>query len=84
MKDFKEIINEGASGKGIVEFKEFLSESRAKANEGIMSELDIMAKEAGSFEEFQAAVFSVPEYQKHRGKRDVIDFLKQYYQPAKR
>jgi len=48
-------------------------------NEGMMSELDLMAKEAKSFSEFLKDVFSIPEYIKHKGKRDVEKFLKDFY-----
>jgi len=48
-------------------------------NEGMMSELDLMAKEAKSFSEFLKDVFSTPEYIKHKGKRDVEKFLKDFY-----
>jgi hypothetical protein len=50
--------------------------------EGIMSELNIMAKEADSFEDFMEEVFSIKMYKKHEGKKDVEDFLKNFYNDA--
>lgn len=51
--------------------------------EGVMSELDLMAKEAKDFNDFLKDVFSVPAYRKHKGKKDVMDFLSKFYKDAR-
>jgi hypothetical protein len=51
--------------------------------EGVMSELDLMAIEAKDFNDFLKDVFSVPAYRKHKGKKDVMDFLSKFYKDAR-
>jgi len=53
-----------------------------KLTEGMMSELDIMAREAGSFKEFMKDLFSIEVYKQHKGKKEVESFLKNFYADA--
>ncbi len=62
-----------------VKYSDIAGIGESTFNEGMMSELDLMAKEAKSFSEFLKDVFSIPEYIKHKGKRDVEKFLKDFY-----
>jgi len=48
-------------------------------DEGIMSELSILAKEAKNVYEFIKTVFNNPEYKKFKDKKEVEDFLKTFY-----
>jgi len=57
--------------------------NRENVAEGVMSELDLMAKEAKDFKDFLKDVFSVPAYRKHKGKKDIMDFLSKFYKDAR-
>ena len=57
--------------------------ARENMTEGVMSELDLMAKEAKDFNDFLKDVFSVPAYRKHKGKKDVMDFLSKFYKDVR-
>jgi len=67
------------------EFKKTITQSldlNESVNEGVMSELDLLAKEASSFKDFLKDVFSIDAYKKHKGKKEVIDFLSVFFQGA--
>lgn len=51
-------------------------------DEGIMSELSILAKEAKNVYEFIKTVLNNPEYKKFKDKKEVEDFLKTFYTDA--
>ena len=57
--------------------------ARENMTEGVMSELDLMAREAKDFNDFLKDVFSVPAYRKHKGKKDVMDFLSKFYKDVR-
>jgi hypothetical protein len=60
--------------------KSFITEvSRNTIREGIMSELDIMAREANDAGEFIKNVLDMPEYRKHKRDKDVRSFLFKFY-----
>ena len=60
--------------------KLFITEvSRNTIREGIMSELDIMAREANDAGEFIKNVLDMPEYRKHKRDKDVRSFLFKFY-----
>ena len=54
--------------------------NRRTTNEGIMSELDLMAQEAADVKDFLNDVLSDPAYSKHKGDREVMDFLVKFYE----
>ena len=63
--------------------KSFINEvSRNNIHEGMMSELDLMAKEASSFEDFKKEVFNINQYKKHKGNKEVESFLEKFYKDA--
>jgi hypothetical protein len=67
------------------EFKKTITQSldlKESVNEGVMSELDLLAKEASSFKDFLKDVFDIDAYKKHKGKKGVIDFLRVFFQGA--
>jgi len=77
-KDFDVLMDTGAS---YTRLKRKVA--RENMTEGVMSELDLMAKEAKDFNDFLKDVFSVPAYRKHKGKKDVMDFLSKFYKDAR-
>lgn len=52
-------------------------DKRKTQNEGIMSELDILAQEASSVEEFLENVFA--EYPQHRNNPETVEYLEDFY-----
>jgi len=77
-KDFEVLMDTGASYTRLK--RKVAKESMV---EGVMSELDLMAKEAKDFNDFLKDVFSVPAYRKHKGKKDVMDFLSKFYKDVR-
>ena len=77
-KDFEVLMDTGASYTRLK--RKVAKESMV---EGVMSELDLMAKEASDFNDFLKDVFSVPAYRKHKGKKDVMDFLSKFYKDVR-
>ena len=76
--DFSTLIKTGASWDKVKS-----GIARENMTEGMMSELDLMAKEAKDFKDFLKDVFSIPAYRKHKGKKDVMDFLSKFYKDAR-
>ena len=84
---YKKAVNAGLSNEALeylVDNIEYMSVAksmydRRTTNEGIMSELDLMAQEASDFNDFINDVFSDPAYRKHKGNQEVMDFLDIFY-----
>jgi hypothetical protein len=84
---YKKAVSAGLSNEALeylVDNVEYMSVAkgmynRRMTNEGIMSELDLMAQEASDFNDFINDVFSDPAYRKHKGNQEVMDFLDNFY-----
>lgn len=85
---YKKAVNDGLSKEALIYLEDNVEYmmtastmySRRNTNEGIMSELDLMAQQAVDIKDFLNDVLSDPAYAKHKGDREVMDFLVKFYE----